>query len=221
MWTGYYKDSPRCESLFPVIWRKSSSINSTRIVFFLNAILNFCLKKRNRENIWIIEGFGVGWSFFIFYFLFFFLITWGKSWEKISKILLHIEILIRKLCVYNLGLTFTNRIYWNSVEYLGHHWSLNKKDKQILKVYFSEFCWFYFCFHTDANTTTRICANDITPHFSNECHRYTTVDGTSTRCYCDTDLCNMAGRTVTPSRVGLIVATAVIYKLIGQFHWQL
>ena len=87
-----------------------------------------------------------------------------------------------------------------------------------LKVILKNFADFFLVFHIDANTTTRICANDITPHFSNECHRYTTVDGTSTRCYCDTDLCNIAGRTVTPSRAGLIVAAAVIYKVIGQFH---
>ena len=69
------------------------------------------------------------WSRLIFLYFFFFLITWGKSWKKISEIRLHVEILIRKLCVYNLGLRYFNILFVKVSRVFGTS-----------KVYFSEFC---------------------------------------------------------------------------------
>lgn len=41
---------------------------------------------------------------------------------------------------------------------------------------------------------SRVCGKSRTINFSNECHYFTTSDGTSKRCFCDHDLCNSATR---------------------------
>merc|ERR1711976_372306 len=47
----------------------------------------------------------------------------------------------------------------------------------------------------ESQIISRVCGNDVMPHFSNECHRYTSAGGKSVRCYCDTDLCNVGPHT--------------------------
>lgn len=61
-----------------------------------------------------------------------------------------------------------------------------------------------------STTISRICGKSRTTHFSHECHRYTTADGTSVRCYCDDDLCNSAPNIKNSLTIAVVIAPLLV-----------
>ena len=73
----------------------------------------------------------------------------------------------------------------------------------------------------ESTVISRVCAMTRTMHFSHECHPYTAVSGDSTRCYCDSDLCNSATWAAPPTCTAMAALAAVVVlvqRLYFRFH---
>ena len=75
----------------------------------------------------------------------------------------------------------------------------------------------FSCFASDSKVISQVCGNYEMTHFGVVCHYYKSADGTSKRCYCDTDLCNSAPYSQRPALTLVSLAAALLTAVFTRF----